>query len=359
MAGSRSAGLEQCWELMWTQIEVSFLALAAALLITLPIALYLGHRGTGELVAVAIGNAGRAIPELALIAFMAAFIGLGTLNLTIALMVLGIPPILTNTFVGIRQVDRGAVEAARGMGMSELGVIRRVELPLAVPTIMSGVRTAAINIVATATIAPLAGVLTLGDFIINVNVYGDDGVLAGALLVALLALAVELGLAGAAAAADAAGLAARAGNGPPGCIGLKRPPRVLLRGWQSNEERAETMRDMTTRLRVLVDFGGCARRGGDAGGLRRRRQRPRPPPGAPPPATTRSSNNPDNNGIKLTVGSKNFTEQFILGEIYAQALEAAGYDVSTDLNLGSEQVALEGRCRTVRSAATPSTRRRR
>lgn len=194
--GVMVGGPEQCWELMWTQIEVSSLALAMALVLTLPVGLYLGHKGVGELAAVAIGNAGRAIPELALIAFMAAFIGLGTLNLTIALMVLGIPPILTNTFVGLRQVDRGAVEAARGMGMSELEVIRRVELPLAVPTIMSGVRTAAINIVATATIAPLAGVLTLGDFIINVNVYGNDGVLAGALLVALLALAVELGLAG-------------------------------------------------------------------------------------------------------------------------------------------------------------------
>ncbi len=127
---------------------------------------------------------------------MVAFIGFGMFNLVIALMVLGIPPILTNAFVGIRQVDRGAIEAARGMGMSELAVITRVEMPLAVPTIMSGVRTAAIAIIATATIAPLAGVLTLGDFIINVNVYGDEGVLAGALLVALLALTVELLLSG-------------------------------------------------------------------------------------------------------------------------------------------------------------------
>ena len=82
------------------------------------------------------------------------------------------------------------------MGMSEREIIRKVELPLAVPTIMGGVRTAAINIIATATIAPLAGVLTLGDFIISRNVYGDAGVLAGAILVALLALTVELVLAG-------------------------------------------------------------------------------------------------------------------------------------------------------------------
>lgn len=194
--GNEVGGLGQVWDLLATQIWISALALAVACAVAIPIAVYFGHRGSGELVAVAVGNAGRAIPELALIAVMAAFIGVGVLNVTIALMILGIPPILTNTFVGVGQVDRGAVEAARGMGMTELEVIRLVELPLAVPTIMSGVRTAAINIVATATIAPLAGVLTLGDFIINRNVYGDEGVLAGALLVALLALAVELALAG-------------------------------------------------------------------------------------------------------------------------------------------------------------------
>lgn len=194
--GVEVGGLEQVWELTATQIEVSAYALLLALALSLPVGLYLGHRGTGEVVAVAVGNAGRAVPELALIAFMAAFIGVGAVNVSLALAVLGIPPILTNTFVGIRQVDPGAVQAARGMGMSELEIVRRVELPLAVPTIMSGVRTAAINIVATATIAPLAGVLTLGDFIINRNVYGDEGVLAGAILVALLALAVELLLAG-------------------------------------------------------------------------------------------------------------------------------------------------------------------
>jgi osmoprotectant transport system permease protein len=196
VGGEPVGGLEQIGDLLWTHIEVSALAVALSLAIALPVGLYFGHRGTGELVAVAIGNAGRAIPELALIAFMAAFIGVGLLNVTIALAVLGIPPILTNTFVGVRQVDRGAVEAARGMGMSETEVMRKVELPLAAPTIMSGVRTGAINIVATATIAPLAGVLTLGDLILSRNVVGDDGVIAGAIVVALLALTVELGLAG-------------------------------------------------------------------------------------------------------------------------------------------------------------------
>ena len=189
-------GLDQIGDLTLDHVEVSALALAGSLLLALPVGIWLGHRGKGELLAVAIGNAGRAVPELALVAFMVAFVGVGLINLTIALLILGIPPILTNTFVAICQVDRDAVEAARGMGMREAGIVARVELPLSVPTLMSGVRTAAIAIVATATIGPIAGVVTLGDLILGRNVYGDDGVLAGAIVVAVLALVIELTLAG-------------------------------------------------------------------------------------------------------------------------------------------------------------------
>jgi osmoprotectant transport system permease protein len=194
--GKTVGGFDQVVELTLNQLEVTLLALTLSLAVALPLGLYLGHRGIGELLAVGLGNAGRAIPELALIAFMAAVIGVGVLNLTVALAVLGVPPILTNAFVGVRQVDRSTVDAARGMGMTELEILRKVEVPLAIPTIFGGIRGATIAIVATATIAPLAGVLTLGDFIINENVYGENGVLAGAMLVALLALALELTLAG-------------------------------------------------------------------------------------------------------------------------------------------------------------------
>jgi osmoprotectant transport system permease protein len=193
--GKAVGGFSQVVELTLTQLELTALALALSLIVALPVGLYLGHRGTGELIAIGLGNAGRAIPELALIALMATAIGVGMVNLTIALAVLGVPPILTNAFVGIRQVDRSSVDAARGMGMTEFEVLRKVEVPLAIPTIFTGIRGATIAIVATATIAPLAGVLTLGDFIINPNVYGDNGVLAGAILVALLALVLEFGLA--------------------------------------------------------------------------------------------------------------------------------------------------------------------
>jgi osmoprotectant transport system permease protein len=192
--GKTVGGFSQAVELTLAQLEVTLLALALSLVVALPIGLYLGHRGVGEFFAVAIGNAGRAVPELALIALMATAVGVGIFNLTIALAVLGVPPILTNAYVGVRQVDRAPVDAARGIGMSRFEVLRRVEMPLAIPTIFAGIRGATIAIVATATIAPLAGVLTLGDFILNENVYGQNGVLAGAILVALLALTLELGL---------------------------------------------------------------------------------------------------------------------------------------------------------------------
>jgi osmoprotectant transport system permease protein len=193
--GNKVGGLSQTLELALTQLEVTVFALALSMVVALPIGLYFGHRGVGEAAAVGLGNAGRAIPELALIAFMAAWIGVGTANLTIALAVLGVPPILTNTFVGIRQVDRAPVEAARGVGMTEAEVLFKVEVPLAIATLMSGIRLATIAIVATATIAPLAGVATLGEYIINENVYGENGVVAGAIVVALMALALELTLA--------------------------------------------------------------------------------------------------------------------------------------------------------------------
>lgn len=189
--GNKVGGFDKSLELVLKHLEVTVLALAIALIVALPLGLYLGHRGKGELFAVGIGNAGRAIPELAVIALVAVLIGVGLKTVAPALALLGIAPILVNTYVGVRQVDTATVEAARGMGMGELAIIRKVELPLAVPTVMGGIRGAAIVIVATATIAPLAGVETLGDFILNRNVYGESGLLAGAILVALLALALE------------------------------------------------------------------------------------------------------------------------------------------------------------------------
>jgi osmoprotectant transport system permease protein len=193
--GKKVGGFDEVMELTLNQLELTLFGLAAALIIALPLGLYLGHRGVGETFAVAIGNAGRAIPELALIALMAAVVGVGLGPLTVALAILGIPPILTNTYVGIRQVDQSTVSAARGMGMTEFQILRKVEVPLAIPTIFAGIRGATIAVVATATIGTIAGFTTLGDFIVNRSIYGENGVLAGAIMVALLALVLEFSLA--------------------------------------------------------------------------------------------------------------------------------------------------------------------
>ncbi|MEA2347783.1 MAG: osmoprotectant transport system substrate-binding protein opuBD [Thermoleophilaceae bacterium] len=193
--GVQVGGIGEVLAFTWAHVLLSGAAILVSCAIAVPIGLWLGHRGKGELLAVSISNIGRAVPSLALIAFFVAFIGVGFLNVTIALVLLGIPPILTNAYVGVRQVDREVVDAAEGMGLSTWQVIRTVELPLALPVIFGGIRTSAVNVVATATIAPLAGVLTLGDYILSANVYGDAGRIAGALLVALLAVIVELSFA--------------------------------------------------------------------------------------------------------------------------------------------------------------------
>jgi osmoprotectant transport system permease protein len=187
-------GGSQLLDLTWEHIKLSLAAMAVAAAIAIPLGLWLGHRGRGGFLAINASNIGRAVPSLALIAFFVAYVGVGFTNVTAALVLLAIPPVLTNTYVGVRQVDRDTVDSARGMGMTGAQIVRRIELPLALPLIFGGVRTSMVNVVATATIAPLAGVNTLGDPIINVSVYGDAGRLGAAIVVAALAVFTELTL---------------------------------------------------------------------------------------------------------------------------------------------------------------------
>jgi osmoprotectant transport system permease protein len=147
----------------------------------------------GQFVAITLSNVGRAVPTLALIAFFIAYLGVGFNNVALALVLLAIPPILTNAYVGVSQVDPDTVDAARGVGMTEAQIIRKVELPLALATVFGGIRISAVNVVATATIAPLAGVVTLGNPIINAQVYGDAGRLGAAIVVAVVAVAADVG----------------------------------------------------------------------------------------------------------------------------------------------------------------------
>jgi len=193
-AGGASVGGSQFLDLTWEHLKLTLAAMAAACAVSIPLGLWLGHIGRGQFLAVSASNIGRAVPSLALIAFFVAYLGVGFGNVTVALALLAIPPILTNTYVGVRQVDRETVDSARGMGMSGRQIVRRVQLPLALPLMFGGIKTSMVNVVATATIAPLAGVVTLGDPIINFSVYGEDGRLGAAILVALLAVLTELSL---------------------------------------------------------------------------------------------------------------------------------------------------------------------
>jgi osmoprotectant transport system permease protein len=193
--GTEVGGLAEMWELMWPHLRLSFISMAIASAVSIPLGLWLGHIRKGGFLAINASNVGRAVPTLALIAFFVAFLGVGESNLILALVLLAIPPILTNAYTGVTQVDPDTVDSARGMGMTGAQIVRRVELPLALPLIFGGIRISAVNVVATATIAPLAGVVTLGDPIINVNTYGDEGRLAAAIVVALLAVVTEVSLA--------------------------------------------------------------------------------------------------------------------------------------------------------------------
>jgi osmoprotectant transport system permease protein len=142
-----------------------------------------------------VSSVGRALPCIALIGFFIAILGVGFWNLVVALVVLGVPPILTNAYFAVEGVDRDAVEAARGMGLTEAQILRRVELPLGLPLILAGIRIAAVFVIATATIAGIVGGGGLGDIIANQAAYGLDGVLAAALCVSALALLTAAALA--------------------------------------------------------------------------------------------------------------------------------------------------------------------
>ncbi|NUK11720.1 ABC transporter permease [Streptomyces lunaelactis] len=199
--GSNWSGESGAWHRLGEHVYVSGVALLLACAIALPIALWLGHLGKGGALAVNISNAGRAIPVFAVLALfmLTPLRSAGYLPTIIALVLFAVPPLLTNAYVGMREVDRAVVEAARGMGMSGGQLFLRVELPLAHPLLMTGLRTAAVQVVATATIASMVGQGGLGRIITaGFNTYNTPQVVAGALLAALLALLVE----GALVAAD-------------------------------------------------------------------------------------------------------------------------------------------------------------
>lgn len=173
---------------------ISIAAMAIALIVALPVGLILGHVRKGTLVATNIGNIGRAVPVLAVLIIFASMsaIGVGDLAAVLALAIFAIPPLLTNTFAGMAAVDEDARAAAHGMGMSRMAIIFKVEVPLAMPLIAAGVRTASVQVVATASLAALVGSGGLGRYVVDgFETQNGTLIMAGAILVAVVSLAAE------------------------------------------------------------------------------------------------------------------------------------------------------------------------
>ncbi|QFZ72854.1 ABC transporter permease subunit [Streptomyces fagopyri] len=187
-------GDDGVWHRLAQHLVLTAVCLVVSCLIALPVALVLGHLGKGGALAVNLSNVGRAVPTFAvLVLLLLTPLGrYGEGPTIVALVLFAVPPLLTNAYVGMREVDRGVVRAARGMGMTGRQILFRVELPLALPMVMNGVRIAAVQLVATATIAALAGGGGLGRIITaGFNLASTPQVVAGAVLVAVFALIVE------------------------------------------------------------------------------------------------------------------------------------------------------------------------
>lgn len=172
-------------------LVLSGAAIGVAVAIAIPLGVWLGHMHRGSFLAINVSNVGRALPSLAVISIGLGLLGVGFLNVMVALVILAAPVMLTNAYVAVDQVDPDAVRAARAMGMRPLQVLLRVELPLALPLMFAGIRTAAVYVVATAPLAALAGGGGLGDIIVNQPTYGLEGVVGGSLAIAALAFATE------------------------------------------------------------------------------------------------------------------------------------------------------------------------
>lgn len=179
---------------LWEHVQYTLMALGIAAVIALPLGLVTGHTGRGGNALALVATAARALPSFGLLVLLTVLMGLGLTPVMVPLVALAVPPMLVTTYEAIRSVDRSLVDAARGMGMGPLRVMFQVELPVALPLVLSGIRSSAVQIVSTATIAAYVSFGGLGRYIVD-GLYQVDynKVVGGAVLVAVLAL-VTLGL---------------------------------------------------------------------------------------------------------------------------------------------------------------------
>ncbi len=197
--GSHWSGASGIPARVFEHVQISLVAVAIAALVALPVGLLIGHTRRAEFIAVSVGNLGRALPSFGILALVFPLTlryapgSIGFAPTLIALFLLAIPPILTNTYVGVQNVDPDVTEAARGMGLSSSQVLFQLEVPLAAGLIVAGLRTAAVQVVATATLGAVFAWGGLGRFIVDGFAQGDDAmIVAGAILVALLAISTEV-----------------------------------------------------------------------------------------------------------------------------------------------------------------------
>ena len=181
------------WQALRQHLALSLSALAIGGAVSLPLGIWIAHRATIAQVVINIFNAVRVVPSLAILFLVLPYLGLGFLPSLVALTVLAFPPVLINTYAGLRGVDPAVIEAAYGMGMDRFQVLRQVEIPLAVPTILAGVRTAVVEVISSATLASFIGGGGLGDFITRgFALFEVPIMLVGAIPVAILALISEV-----------------------------------------------------------------------------------------------------------------------------------------------------------------------
>ncbi len=198
------SGIEGIPNRLWEHVQIAALGTFLGAVVSLPAGLYVGHTRRFQFLAVTVGNLGRALPSFGILALVFPFTlrydffpgDIGFSATVIAMFLLAIPPILLNTYVGVQSIEADEIEAARGMGLTEQQILFRVEVPLAAPLIVVGLRNAAVSVVATATLAALVGWGGLGRFIVDGFAQGDEAqLLAGGVLVAVLAIVTEISFA--------------------------------------------------------------------------------------------------------------------------------------------------------------------
>ncbi len=293
---------------------LSIAALVISIGVGLPLGAWLTRAERWAFAVTSVANLGRTIPSLALLALVYPFVGTGALPAIIALVALGVPPVLLATYTGIREVDDDVRDAAAGMGLTSLQRLVQAELPVASPVVLSGIRTSAVQVVASATLAALIGGGGLGELIMaGLTNLRYDLLLAGAVLVALLAAATEVGF----------GLLEKRGL-PDGIRQLRATPVAQSLDYTAGGG----VSGRRWQLIVLAGAMACAMlvgAGSMASGMIAGIGVPNAGAGGPLP--------------RVVVGSKDFTESIVLAELYAQALEAQGHPVERRFGLGATAVA--------------------